>query len=83
MIPAQTPEAGLQPKAASFYLEQELRDWAELGVEGHFHATNPWMPYHRLLTQQTAELVGAEESEVVTHEVPEDDVPTEYDDNEH
>jgi hypothetical protein len=25
----------------------------------------------------------AEESEVVTHEVPEDDVPTEYDDNEH
>jgi hypothetical protein len=25
----------------------------------------------------------AEESEVVTHEVPEDDVPSEYDDNEH
>jgi kynureninase len=56
---------GLQPKSAASYLEQELRDWAKLGVEGHFQATNPWMPYHRLLTQQTAELVGAEWSEVV------------------
>ena len=50
---------GLQPKAARAYLEQELEDWACLGVEGHFHAKNPWMPYHRLLTQQTADLVGA------------------------
>ena len=56
---------GLQPKTASSYLEQELKDWAELGVEGHFHARNPWMPYHRLLTQQTASLVGAEPAEVV------------------
>ena len=56
---------GLQPKSAASYVEQELRDWGELGVEGHFHAKNPWMPYHRLLTRQTAELVGAEGSEVV------------------
>src|SRR5258708_34765061 len=56
---------GLQPKTASSYLDQELRDWAQLGVEGHFHAKNPWMPYHRLLTQQTAALVGAQPAEVV------------------
>ena len=56
---------GLQPKAAAAYLEQELKDWAALGVEGHFHAKNPWMPYHRLLTDQTAELVGAKPHEVV------------------
>jgi len=56
---------GLQPKTVSSYLEQELRDWAQLGVEGHFHAKNPWMPYHRLLTQQTATLVGAQPTEVV------------------
>ena len=56
---------GLQPKTAQAYLDQELQDWAQLGVEGHFHAKNPWMPYHRLLTQQTAELVGAQPSEVV------------------
>jgi len=56
---------GLQPKTARAYLEQELRDWAELGVEGHFHARHPWMPNHRLLTEQTAALVGASPNEVV------------------
>lgn len=56
---------GLQPISARAYIEPELRDWADLGVEGHFHAKNPWMPYHRLLTEQTATLVGAEPVEVV------------------
>jgi kynureninase len=56
---------GLQPKTVSKYIEQELSDWAHLGVEGHFRARNPWMPYHRLLTQQTAVLVGARPEEVV------------------
>ena len=56
---------GLQPKKAKDYIEQELRDWADFGVEGHFHARSPWMPYHRLLTEQTAELVGATPLEVV------------------
>jgi len=56
---------GLQPKTAATYIEQELKDWAELGVEGHFHAKNPWMPYHRLLAERTAELVGAKPLEVV------------------
>ncbi len=56
---------GLQPKTASTFIEQELRDWAQLGVEGHFHARDPWLPYHRLLAQQTAALVGAEPLEVV------------------
>jgi kynureninase len=56
---------GLQPKSAGDYIAQELRDWAQLGVEGHFHADNPWMPYHRMLTQLTAKLVGAQPAEVV------------------
>lgn len=56
---------GLQPKTARSYIDQELEDWAQLGVEGHFHGKNPWMPYHRLLTEQTAALVGAQPSEVV------------------
>jgi kynureninase len=56
---------GLQPRLARTFIEQELRDWAALGVEGHFHAKNPWMPYHRLLTEQTAALVGAKPLEVV------------------
>ena len=56
---------GLQPKSVKEYLDQELKDWAELGVEGHFHAKNPWMPYHRLLRDQTATIVGAKPVEVV------------------
>lgn len=56
---------GLQPKSVKQYVEQELADWARLGVEGHFHAKHPWMPYHELLTGQTARLVGARPIEVV------------------
>jgi kynureninase len=56
---------GLQPKKAKQYIEQELEDWARFGVEGHFHARSPWLPYHEQLTEQTARLVGAKPLEVV------------------
>ena len=56
---------GLQPKSVAQYVDEELADWARLGVEGHFHAKRPWMPYHELLTGQTARLVGAQPIEVV------------------
>jgi kynureninase len=56
---------GLQPKTVRDYIERELEDWANLGVEGHFHARNPWMPYHELLAARTARLVGALPEEVV------------------
>ena len=56
---------GLQPKSARAYIEQELQDWARFGVEGHFHAKNPWMPYHEMLNAPTSRLAGALPSEVV------------------
>jgi kynureninase len=56
---------GLQPKITRSYIEQELKDWETFGVEGHFHAKNPWMPYHESLTDSLAEIVGAKKSEVV------------------
>lgn len=56
---------GLQPKATTSYVQETLEDWAQLGVEGHFQAKHPWMPYHRLLAEQTAALVGAQPAEVV------------------
>ncbi|PWJ42115.1 kynureninase [Sediminitomix flava] len=56
---------GLQPKAVREYVEQELKDWENLGVEGHFHAKNPWMPYHEFLTENMAKIVGGKASEVV------------------
>ena len=56
---------GLQPKQTREYIEQELKDWETLGVEGHFAAKNPWMPYHELLTEKMAKIVGARAVETV------------------
>ena len=56
---------GLQPKKTRGYIEQELEDWETLGVEGHFKAKNPWMPYHELLTEQMASVIGAKPIETV------------------
>ena len=56
---------GLQPKSVREKIEQELIDWQNLGVEGHFHGKNPWFSYHHFLGKETANLVGAKESEVV------------------
>jgi kynureninase len=61
-----TQSLGLQPKSARAYIEQELKDWELLGVSGHFHARHPWVEYSRLLTDQTARLVGATPAEVAT-----------------
>ena len=56
---------GLQPKRTKQFLNQELEDWATFGVEGHFHAKNPWLPYHEFLAESYAKIVGAKSSEVV------------------
>ncbi len=56
---------GLQPKTVRQFVEQELKDWETLGVEGHSHARNPWLPYHELLTEQMARVVGAKPIETV------------------
>ena len=56
---------GLQPKTTSQYVQQELDDWAKLGVEGHFQARNPWMPYHEIFPKQLSKIVGCKENEVV------------------
>lgn len=56
---------GLQPKKTSEYLEQELNDWAKLGVEGHTDAKYPWFPYHEFLTKSMANIIGAKPNEVV------------------
>jgi kynureninase len=56
---------GLQPKATAAAVLTELEDWAAYGVEAHFRGRNPWMPYHHLLRDPLAALVGAEPGEVV------------------
>ena len=56
---------GLQPKTVKSHLIQELEDWAKFGVEGHFEAKNPWVSYHKILSEPFARLVGAQPNEVV------------------
>lgn len=56
---------GLQPKITKDYIDQELNDWANLGVEGHTKAKNPWTHYHNYLTETMASIVGAKPLEVV------------------
>ena len=56
---------GLQPKATQDYVLNELEDWATFGVEGHFHARKPWLPYHEQFAAPVAKIVGALPEEVV------------------
>ena len=57
---------GLQPKLTQEYVIRELEDWATYGVEGHFHARQPWYSYQDILTNQLATLLGAKPVEVVS-----------------
>ncbi len=56
---------GLHPRTAKTIVDEELTDWAEQGVEGHFNAKRPWYSYHELLRESAARLVGAMPGEVV------------------
>ena len=56
---------GLQPKRARAMVEEVLDKWAHEAVEGHFLEPAPWMPYHALVRDALANVVGAEPSEVV------------------
>jgi kynureninase len=56
---------GLQPRGARRLVEEELDDWATLGVEGHHRARRPWIGYAELLQESLARLAGARPSEVV------------------
>lgn len=56
---------GCQPKTVREHIEQELLDWKNLGVEGHFHGKNPWFYYHHFVNEVSAKLVGAKPNEVV------------------
>jgi kynureninase len=56
---------GLMPKSARKIVEQELDDWAHLGVDAHLKGKTPWYWYHESLRQPTGRLVGAQPIEVI------------------
>ena len=56
---------GLMPKATRSVVDQELNDWATLGVDGHLEGQTPWYSYHESVREPAARLVGAKPHEVV------------------
>ena len=57
---------GLLPRRTPKSVDEELEKWRRLAVKAHFSGENPWMPYHELLAEPMARLVGASPTEVVT-----------------
>lgn len=55
---------GLQPKRAQKYVDDVMKDWAELAVEGHFYAEKPWWDYQERFAEPLSRVVGAKPSEV-------------------
>src|SRR5437868_1090265 len=56
---------GLMPKSARAIVEQELDDWAKLGVDAHLEGTTPWYTYHETVRDPAARSVGARPAEVI------------------
>ena len=56
---------GLQPKTTQDLVLNELEDWANYGVEGHFHGRIPWYSYHEIFPEKLSKIVGALPEEVV------------------
>jgi len=56
---------GLLSKSTKKFVDEELNDWAKLGVEGHFHSKRPWLHYHKFSKKALSKIVGAKPSEVV------------------
>jgi kynureninase len=56
---------GLMPKAAREIVDQELENWAKLGVDAHHATGTPWYTYHEPLREPMARLCGAKPLEVI------------------
>lgn len=56
---------GLMPKSTRKIVEQELDDWAQLGVDAHLDAATPWYSYHENLREPMARIIGAKPVEVI------------------
>src|ERR671925_621683 len=55
---------GLMPKSARAIVEEELDNWAKLGVDAHHAAGTAWYSYHEAVREPTARIAGAKPIEV-------------------
>lgn len=55
---------GLQAKTVAAAVQQELKDWQEMAVEGYFRAKHPWLYYQYNFSAALAAMMGCSEEEV-------------------
>ncbi len=56
---------GLLHRSVRTEVDRVLDDWAGLAVDAHFDGTPPWLPYHELVRDDLAHVVGGLPHEVV------------------
>lgn len=56
---------GLHSPLAQQFVDEEMDDWAMLGVEGHMHGRRRWLAYHSFARDGLAALAGCKPGEVV------------------
>ncbi|MET0773135.1 MAG: kynureninase, partial [Candidatus Limnocylindrales bacterium] len=57
---------GVQPRTTRDAVLAQLDAWASLGVEGHFRGGSAWIEADGRMREQTARIIGARSTEVVT-----------------
>src|ERR1700744_588084 len=55
---------GLQPKRGKDYIDKQLTNWQEHGVEGWFHDDSKWLEYHLQLKEPLSRILGAKTEEI-------------------
>ena len=55
---------GLQPVTAQQYISNILSNWEQQAIEGFFEGEDPWLGYHKKLTNTLSEIVGARNEEI-------------------
>jgi kynureninase len=55
---------GLQPVTAEKHINDQLSNWKKLAIEGFFTGDDPWLGYHKRLTNTLAGILGAKNEEI-------------------
>jgi kynureninase len=55
---------GLQPVTAQRYMNDQFANWKDLAIEGFFKGNDPWLGYHKKLTQTLSGILGTKHDEV-------------------
>src|SRR4051812_3613118 len=55
---------GLQPRGVKAFIDKQLGNWAQKGVEGWFDGDEPWLDYQQSLKNTLGGILGAGESEI-------------------